>query len=126
MLPFLNILLFVLHTFFLVFNLTGWIWKRTRRWHLASIGLTLFSWLGLGYWYGWGYCIITDWHWQIRREMGFVDPVSYTELLMVNILGLPLSTLVVDVLTAGGLALATILTVWLNIRDYVTIRKSLG
>jgi hypothetical protein len=124
MLPFLNILLFVLHTFFLVFNLTGWIWKRLRRWHLLSIGLTLFSWLGLGYWYGWGYCIITDWHWQIRREMGFVDPVSYTELLMVNILGLPLSTLVVDVLTAGALALATILSVWLNIRDYITIRKS--
>jgi hypothetical protein len=124
MLPFLNILLFVLHTFFLVFNLTGWIWKRLRRWHLLSIGLTLFSWLGLGYWYGWGYCIITDWHWQIRRDMGFVDPVSYTELLMVNILGLPLSTLVVDVLTAGALALATILSVWLNIRDYITIRKS--
>jgi hypothetical protein len=56
--------------------------------------------------------------------MGFVDPVSYTELLMVNILGLPLSTLVVDVLTAGALALATILSVWLNIRDYITIRKS--
>jgi hypothetical protein len=50
--------------------------------------------------------------------MGFADPYSYTELLLVNILGIPLSTVVVDVLTVAGLTVATLLTVWLNIRDY--------
>jgi hypothetical protein len=117
MLVFLNILFFVLHLVVLIFNLIGWIWRSTRRWHLISVGITLLSWIGFGYWYGWGYCFLTDWHWQIRRELGYFDPASFTELLMVNILKLPVSTVVVDWLTVGGITIATILSVVLYVRD---------
>jgi len=117
MLVILNIIFFVMHITILLFNLTGWIWRRTRSWHLISVGITLFSWLGLGYWYGWGYCVLTDWHWQVRRQMGFIDPSSFTELLIVDIFRLPVSSLMVDWLTAGGIAIATLLSVTLFVLD---------
>lgn len=34
--------------------------------------------MGLGYFYGWGYCLLTDWHWEIKRKLGEVDlPSSF-------------------------------------------------
>lgn len=117
MLTFLNVLFFVLHLAILIFNLTGWIWRRTRPWHLISVGITLFSWVVLGFWYGWGYCVLTDWHWQIRRELGYFDPSSFTELLIVNILKLPVSSTMVDWLTAAGIAIALALSIILFVRD---------
>jgi hypothetical protein len=32
--------------------------------------LTASSWLVLGYFYGLGYCFLTDWHWQVKRALG--------------------------------------------------------
>ena len=70
MYPFLDLFFMAFHTVQIVFNLTGWIWKRTRRFHLGLMTLTLFSWFGLGWFYGFGYCPSTDWHWQIKEAMG--------------------------------------------------------
>ncbi|MBT3271653.1 MAG: DUF2784 family protein, partial [Spirochaetales bacterium] len=52
------------HSCVIIFNLTGWIWRKTRIPHLILIGLTAFSWFVLGIWYGFGYCPSTDWHWR--------------------------------------------------------------
>lgn len=82
-----------------------------------TIGITAISWFGLGYWYGWGYCICTDWHWQVRRELGYFDPPSYTQLLITEITGIAVPGPVADYLTAGGFIVATILSIILNIRD---------
>jgi len=70
MLRLLDILLTLVHVSLILFNLTGWIWKRTRRWHLITLILTAASWGVLGIWYGWGYCPLTDWHWDIKRQLG--------------------------------------------------------
>ena len=74
---------FVLHTALMLFNMFGWIWRRTRVAHLVMFGLTTFSWFGLGWWYGnIGFCICTQWHFDIRRALGYVDPEdSYIQLL---------------------------------------------
>lgn len=118
MLPFLNIFFFVFHTAFMLFNLFGWIWKRTRRWNLYSILLTYSSWFILGIWYGWGYCACTDYHWQIRREMGIVDNSdSYTHFLILKTTGLNLNQELVDYITLGALLAATVISGILNIRD---------
>ena len=118
MLQFLNIFWFVFHTAFLLFNLFGWIWKPTRRWHLYSVALTYASWFILGIWYGWGYCACTDWHWSVRREMGIADHSdSYTHFLIHKLTGINLPGVVVDYMTLGGLLLATVASVWLNVRD---------
>ena len=39
---------FVLHTALIVFNVLGWIPRRTRRWNLAALLATLFSWTSWG------------------------------------------------------------------------------
>lgn len=88
MLAIANILFFVFHTVLILFNVLGWIWERTRKWNLLTLGLTLFSWCVMGIWKGAGYCICTDWHWQIRRAMGIRDNAdSYLVLLVQKLSG---------------------------------------
>lgn len=83
MLQILNIGFIIFHTALIVFNLTGWIWQKTRRLNLITLLLTAFSWVVLGFWYGFGYCPCTDWHWQVRRALGYDDmPRSYIEFLV--------------------------------------------
>lgn len=44
----LNLSFFVFHTIWIGFNCVGWLWRRTRRRHLATVCLTTLSWFGLG------------------------------------------------------------------------------
>lgn len=119
MLPFLNIFFFVFHTALIFFNVLGWIWKATRKWNLATLSLTATSWFLMGIWYGVGYCICTDWHWQVRRAMGIRDTAdSYLVLLVQKLTGWnpPISlvnsvALVVFLLSLG-------MSIGLNVRDW--------
>jgi hypothetical protein len=118
----LNVLLLVLHTGLIGFNLVGWAWRRTRRWHLATLGATAASWFLLAPWYGVGHCLCTDWHWRIRRELGIVDPErGYIQFLVRVLTGLqPDHNLVRNV--TGGIFLAiVVLSVALTRRD---VRRS--
>ena len=119
MLAFLDVLFLILHSSLVVFNLTGWIWRRTRRWHLAVIGLTVLSWFGLGLFYGWGYCPCTDWHWDVKRALGETNlPNSYIKYYLDRTSGLDWDPQVVDVLVlACGLG-ALVISVWLNVQDW--------
>ncbi len=115
MLKFLDIILFISHLVIMGFNLIGWIWKKTRRLHLFVVVATLFSWLGLGLWYGLGYCFLTDWEWNIKRALGERNlPHSFTQYLSDNVFGLYLNTRLVDVLTIGLFILAILLALWVN------------
>jgi hypothetical protein len=78
----------------------GWIWKSTRRLNLITLLLTAFSWIILGIWYGFGYCFCTDWHWQVRRELGYTDmPNSYIKFLVDLWTGIEVSAYTVDLWT---------------------------
>lgn len=116
---FLDYFFVVFHTGLVLFNLTGWVWGKTRRLHLVVIGLTVLSWFGLGVFYGWGYCPSTDWHWQVKRKLGETDlPNSYVKYYLDQLSGFAWDPLVVDamVLILGVGALAV--SVWLNRRDW--------
>jgi hypothetical protein len=103
------------HSALIVFNLFGWIWKPSRKWHLLTISLTFVSWTLLGIWYGWGYCPLTDWHWDILREKGVTGlPDSYISYLIERILGFTLSPEIVDILTLGLALLALIFSIYFN------------
>ena len=124
MLALLDVLFLVLHSGLVLFNLTGWIWRRTRRWHLVVIGLTVLSWFGLGLFYGWGYCPCTDWHWQVKRALGETGlPNSYIKYYLDRTSGLDWDPPVVDglVLVCGLGALA--ISVVLNVRDWRRARQ---
>jgi hypothetical protein len=84
----LDIGFIVFHTAFMVFILSGWLWKRARTAHLVAVVCTAFSWGILGLWYGLGYCPCTDWHWQVREKLGDTHlPNSYVKFLLDRLTG---------------------------------------
>ncbi len=115
---FLDYFFLFLHTGLTLFNLLGWIWRRTRRWHLVSIVATWASWLGLGMLYGFGYCPCTDWHWQVKRAQGETDlPSSYIKYYLDRISGADWDAATVDI---GVVVTATVvlgLSLWFAYRD---------
>lgn len=117
MLQTLDILLTIAHLVIILFNLGGWIWKRTRRLHLYTIILTAFSWLGLGIWFGIGYCPITDWQWQIKEKLGEQGlPNSFIKYFIDRISGQNMDPSLIDTLTAVLFAAVAILSLYFNFR----------
>ncbi|MFW6129296.1 MAG: DUF2784 family protein [Candidatus Aminicenantaceae bacterium] len=121
---FLNVFFFVFHSSLIVFNLFGWIWKKTRKANLVVILLTAFSWFFLGIWYGYGYCPSTDWHWQVRMKLGyFYMPDSYTKFLVDSFTGWDVKAEVIDIFTLILLILALAASIYTNIRDWKRKQK---
>lgn len=112
-------LLFVaFHTALIVFNMLGWAWRRTRRFHLLTISATLLSWFGLGIVYGWGYCPLTDWHWQVKRALGETGlPASWVKYYLDQLTGVAWNAALVDGLVVGIALAALVLSVGLSVRD---------
>lgn len=86
---------------------------------MVSVGLTVFSWLVMGAWYGLGYCALTDWHWQIKRELGETHlPNSFLVYLFNDIMGLSLGLGFINMGAGASLAVVVLLSIVLNIHDY--------
>ena len=116
---FLNVFFFIFHSAVTVFNCIGWVWKKTRRWNLLTLFLTAFSWFFLGIWFGWGYCLCTDWHWQVREKLGFFDQSkSYIHFLLLKLTGISFNPEVVEKTTLIVFLLSLGFSTWLNIRDW--------
>lgn len=116
--PFLNILFFVFHTVFTIFNMVGWIFPATRKLHLITMSLTAGSWFILGIWYGWGYCLCTDWHWQVREKMDIHDRSdSYIHFLLLKWTGINFDPQLVDILTVSLFFFCFVISIVLNIKD---------
>lgn len=106
---------FVFHSLFIIFNLFGWMWEKTRRTNLIVLSLTAFSWFGLGLCYGIGYCPCTDWHWQVRMKLGdFTMPSSYIKFLIDSLTGLNTNARLVDLLTLTFFLLALAASIYVN------------
>ena len=109
-----------------MFNIIGWIWRKTRKIHLASIAITLFSWLILGIWYGMGYCICTDWHWQVRAQLGeTIESASYIHFLIKEITGISLNESLVDYSVILIFLASIFLSVFLFIKDIKAKKRGL-
>jgi hypothetical protein len=114
---FLDHLLWLAHVVVIVFNLTGWIWRKTRKLHLLVFLATLLSWLVLGLRYGLGYCFLTDWHWQVKQIIGEKNlPSSFIKYFLDSALGTDLNPGFVDWITGISMAIAAICTtvVWMR------------
>lgn len=122
---FLNYFFFIFHTIFTLFNMFGWIFKKTRIIHIITMILTFFSWYILGIWYGWGYCFCTDWHFQIRDKLGYIDPSnSYIHFLILKITGLNFNETLVINITFMVFILCFILSVILNTYDLIKFKRN--
>ena len=115
---FLDKFFILFHSLFALFNVFGWIWKKTRKINLILLLLTAFSWFILGLWYGLGYCPLTEWHWQVRWRLGYHDmPSSYIKFLLDTLTGLDFNSLLVDVVTGIAFGFALIVSLSLNLRN---------
>ncbi len=115
LLHYLSIFFFVLHTALILFNLFGWLFAKTKKLHFYSLILMLFSWIVLGFWKGFGYCFLTDWHYDILRALGESDlPNSYISLLVKTLTGWLPNAHLVDSFTVGLTVLALICSVYVN------------
>ena len=115
MLTFLDILLTIAHIVLTLFNLVGWIWTGTRKIHLITIGLTIASWFILGIWHGWGYCVLTDWHWQVKERLGEKNlPASFIKYYADKLTGKNFDPSLVENVTLGCLVFALVATIYVN------------
>jgi hypothetical protein len=119
MYTFLDYFFIVFHCSLVLFNLTGWAWRRIRRIHFVSIGLTILSWFGLGVYFGWGYCPSTDWHWQVKGKLGETNlPSSYVKYYVDKLTGVHWDPFLVDAATLLLGLSAFALSCWFNWRDW--------
>lgn len=122
---FLDYFFIVFHGGFVLFSLTGWVWRKTGRIHLAVICLTFLSWFGLGAFYGWGYCPCTDWHWSVKRALGETNlPHSYVKYYADRLTGHNWDPFVVDAVVLGLGILMFALSSWRNYRSWKSARGS--
>ena len=122
----LDIFFVLFHTSLIIFNLFGWIWKRTRILNLILLLLTGASWLLLGLIVGTlGYCPLTDWHFSILEKLGKTGPPSsYIEYLTERISGLDFNTTLVDKITLYAFIAALATSLIINVRDFVGGKRS--
>ena len=110
-LHFLDFLLTLLHLLIIGFNLFGWIWKSTRKLHFYLVIATIFSWVVLGFWYGFGYCPLTDWQWQVKAALGERDlPNSFIKYFADTVTGMDISSTLIDTVTAVVFGLVIIVS----------------
>jgi hypothetical protein len=79
----------------------------------------------LGIFYGFGYCPLTDWHFQILRRLGESQlPSSYIKYLVERLSGFNADAQLVDTVTIVVFLLALFISLWLNIRDIRNTSKA--
>lgn len=115
MLKILDIFFTILHLALILFNLFAWIFPATRRAHLVTAGLTVFSWLILGIWFGFGYCPITDWQWQVKAKLGETNlPASFIKYFADKILPAPTDPALVEQVTLWTFLVALGCSIYVN------------
>ena len=115
LLKFVNYFFFTFHSLLVLFNLFGWIYPKTRKLHFFSLIITLFSWVVLGIWKGFGYCFLTDWHYEVLRKLGETGmPNSYIAFLIETFSGWLQNVNLVENLTLILTLVALICSIWVN------------
>jgi hypothetical protein len=117
----LDIFFIIFHTSIIIFNLFGWIWKKTQRFNLITLGITGASWLLLGLLVGsLGYCPLTDWHFSVLNKLGETDlPNSYIKYLADRLTGLDFDQSLVDSVTLYAFLIALAVSLFVNIRSLI-------
>ncbi|MFC1731941.1 DUF2784 family protein [candidate division KSB1 bacterium] len=112
---FLDVFFIGFHSILIMFNVLGWIWKPIRKANLITLLLTGTSWFLLGVFYGWGYCPLTDWHFEVLKKLGKTSlPLSYTEYLAERIFVLDFNSKTIDQLTLSIFLLALCISLYMN------------
>ena len=100
------------HFIIIFFNIVGPFFERMRKFSFLFQVLTLFSWIGLGFFFGFGYCPLTDWHWDHKRHLGETElPASFIKYIFDELSGLNWNPMAIDIATGFTFASALIYNV---------------
>ena len=114
---FLDELLTFTHIIVIFFNVIAPFIPHLRAVSIGVQGLTFLSWIGLGLFYGIGYCPLTDVHWNIKRELGESNlPASFIKYQLDLIFSADLDPFFLDVLTVGCFAAAVLFNIYSSIQ----------
>jgi hypothetical protein len=121
----LDIFFILFHSSLIIFNLSGWIFRKTRLWNMITLTLTGASWLFLGLIVGTlGYCPFTEWHFNILLKLGKDNlPNSYIKYLTDRLTGMDISESIVDKITLYSFLAVFFVSIILNIKDLRILRK---
>jgi hypothetical protein len=121
---FLDIFFVIFHSSIVIFNLFGWIWKKTRKYNLILLLLTGGSWLFLGLLVGTlGYCPLTGWHFKVLERLGKTDiPDSYIKYLADRLTGLDINSSLIDIITLTAFLTALTISIFLNVKGFRRLR----
>ena len=124
MLSILDFIFLWLHIIIIVFNLFGWAWVKTRKIHLFVVAGTLFSWIILGFKYGFGYCFLTDWHWEVKYKLGETNlPASFIKYFLDHFMFFDLPARTVDIITVACFGAAIAMAIYLNFVNTRSAKK---
>ena len=81
--------LHVIHLSVMSICVVGWMFEPIRTLHLLVVVLVAVSWFGLGKFFGYGYCVLTDTQWRVKRKLG-QEPYteSYVKYVLDKVTGL--------------------------------------
>lgn len=111
----LNAALHALHLTVVGINILGWMVPRLRTLAaLMQLG-TLGCWVSFGLAKGWwGYCPLTDWHWQVLRAQGVANlPPNYISYVLQEWMDITLPYSMVTGIIAGCFAMAMLINGYL-------------
>lgn len=113
MLELQDVLFTVLHYLIIGLNTLAWIPKKTRKLHLIILGMTFFSWIVLGFEYGFGYCFLTDWHWDVKEQLGELNlPNSFIQYQIEEVFRLNINPELTNMVTALIFVILIIIALW--------------
>jgi len=111
----MDYMLHMIHVSVILICIAGWMFEPTRALHLLVILLVTFSWFGLGKFFGYGYCLLTDTQWRIKRKLG-QEPYteSYVKYALDKVTGLNIDKSITDNLTLYTYGGTVILSLTVN------------
>jgi hypothetical protein len=125
MLKLLDLFFTIFHILLILFNLFGWIYKKTLQLNLITLTLTACSWSVLGIFYGFGYCPLTAWHFKILEKMGKSNlPDSYIKYLVDSIFKTNVSATIIDMLTLIFFLVAFSISLILNAKQMMEKKRT--
>lgn len=114
----LNIFFHIMHLSIIFFFLFGWLFITTQEAHFVLAVFILASWYGLGIYFGFGYCLVTDLQWKIKKLLGQAPPTEfYVKYMIDKITGLDTNPTIINGLTTSIYFAILILSVFIKAKN---------
>ena len=114
-LVFMDYMLHLVHLSIMLICIVGWMFEPTRTLHLLVIVGVALSWFGLGKFFGYGYCLLTDTQWRVKRKLG-QEPYteSYVKYVLDKVTGLDIDRKITNGLTLYTYIATVVLSLTVN------------